>query len=127
MLIRVFVDYKSEPYGETVVVSVYLTRATLKDAMAFRDYILDLIKKSNLRIIVDLSFCDYIDSTFLGALVASLKKISSMKGDLQLIYNNKASSMIFEMTNMNRVFKIHNTLNEALISFGEEPQQEDQI
>jgi len=127
MLIRVFVDYKSEPYGETVIVSVYLTRATLKDAMSFRDYILDLIKKNYLRIIVDLSFCDYIDSTFLGALVASLKKISSLKGDLQLIYNNKASSMIFEMTNMNRVFKIHSSLNEALISFGEEPQQEDRI
>lgn len=114
-------DYKSEPYGETIIVSVYLQRATLKDAMEFRDYIGEHIQNYYRKIIVDLSYCDYIDSTFLGALVASLKKISRMNGDLQLVYNNKASSMIFEMTNMNRVFKIHATINEALISFGEPP------
>ena len=116
-------EFKTETYGEVSVVTVYLNRATLKNAMGFRDYIMELIKKGALKIVVDLSICDYVDSTFLGALVASLKKINSMRGDLQLIYNNKTATIVFEMTSMNRVFKIHQTLEEALDSFGESTQQ----
>ena len=117
-------DFKYEIYGDVIVVSVYLKRATLKNAMQFRDYILALIKEGNLKILVDLSFCDFIDSTFLGALVASLKKINSMRGDLQLVYNNAAGTIVFEMTSMNRVFKIHEDLETALELLGGTPPQQ---
>lgn len=111
-------EFNADTYGDIQVVNVYLKRATLKDAMSFRDFIMDLVKKGNLKFIVDLSTCEYIDSTFLGALVSSLKKIASIRGDLQLVYNNKNSTIVFEMTSMNRVFKIHQTLEDALDSLG---------
>ena len=117
-------DFKSDTYGSVAVISVYLKRATLKDAMSFRDFVLDVFKKGQNKIIVDLSMCEYIDSTFLGALVASLKKIVSTRGDLQLVYNNKTSALVFEMTSMNRVFKIHQTLETALEAFGEKPKDD---
>ncbi len=111
-------EFKADEYGDISVITVYLKRATLKSAMAFRDFVINIVNKGTRKIIVDLSVCEYIDSTFLGALVASLKKIVSMHGDLQLVYNNKSSAIVFEMTSMNKVFNIHQTLEEALNTLG---------
>ena len=68
------------------------------------------------KVIVDLSTSEYIDSTFMGGLVAALKKLVANDGDLRLIYNRKAS-MIFDLTGMGRVFKIHTSLEDALREF----------
>lgn len=112
-------DYKTESFGEITVVSVFLQRATLKNAAGFKEYVLHLISSGSTKIIIDLSICEYIDSTFLGALVASLKKAASLNGDLRLVYSSKASTLIFDMTSMNKVFKIYHELDEALAGFGE--------
>lgn len=112
-------DYKTESFGEITVISVFLQRATLKNAAGFKEYVLHLINNGNAKLIVDLSVCEYIDSTFLGALVAALKKAASLNGDLRLVYSSKASTLIFDLTSMNKVFKIYHELDEALDGFGE--------
>lgn len=110
-------DFKSKEYGKIVVVTVYLTRATLQYAVSFKDFVLKLLNEENKHIVVDLSMCEYLDSTFLGALVSSLKKTVASGGDLKLVYSNELSSLIFEMTSMNKVFEIHKDLEEAISSF----------
>lgn len=120
-------DFKSKDYGKVTVVTVYLTRATLQYAVSFKDFILRQLNENNIFLVVDLSMCEYLDSTFLGALVSSLKKTVAAGGDLKLVYSNELSSLIFEMTSMNKVFEVHKDLDEAISSFnlnddkGEEP------
>jgi anti-anti-sigma factor len=69
------------------------------------------------KIIVDLSECEFIDSTFLGALVVSLKKVTGLGGDLRLVGFQPAVHSMFELTRMYRVFESFKTKDEALKSF----------
>lgn len=110
-------DFKAKEFGKVTVVTVYLTRATLQYAVAFKDFILKQLNEENKHLVVDLSMCEYLDSTFLGALVSSLKKTVANGGDLKLVYTNELSSLIFEMTSMNKVFEAHKDLDEAIASF----------
>lgn len=110
-------DFKAKEYGKVTVVTVYLTRATLQYAVAFKDFILRQLSEEKRNLVVDLSMCEYLDSTFLGALVSSLKKTVASGGDLKLVYSNELSSLIFEMTSMNKVFEAHKDLDEAIASF----------
>lgn len=110
-------DFKSKEFGKVTVVTVYLTRATLQYAVAFKDFILRQLNEEKKHLVVDLSMCEYLDSTFLGALVSSLKKTVANGGDLKLVYTNELSSLIFEMTSMNKVFEAHKDLDEAIASF----------
>jgi len=110
-------DFKSKDFGKVTVVTVSLVRATLQFAVGFKDFILRQLNEDNKYIVVDLSMCEYLDSTFLGALVSSLKKTVAAGGDLKLVYSNELSSLIFEMTSMNKVFEVHKDLDEAIASF----------
>ncbi|MFC2134147.1 STAS domain-containing protein [Bacteroidota bacterium] len=109
-------EFKLDQYEDVMVINVYLTRATLKHAGKFKDFVFSIINSGWKKVIVDLSASEYIDSTFMGGLVAALKKLVSSEGDLRLIYSSKAS-MIFDLTGMNRVFKIHTSLEDALKGF----------
>lgn len=110
-------EFKSEKYEGVAVVSVFLNRATLARAVKFRDFVTEIINSGTNKFIVDLSMCEYIDSTFLGAMVSLLKKVNSLNGDLRLVYNKEVPSLMFVVTRMDKVFKIFNKLDEALESF----------
>lgn len=110
-------DFKSKDYGKVTVLTVYLTRATLQYAVNFKEFVLRQLNEENKFLVVDLSMCEYLDSTFLGSLVSSLKKTVASGGDLKLVYSNELSSLIFEMTSMNKVFDVHKDLDEAIASF----------
>jgi len=110
-------NFKTEKFEDVVVIHVYLNRATLTKAVEFKEYINNEIKEGCSKIIIDLGFCEYIDSTFLGAIVSSLKKVASMNGDLRLVYNKEMPSLVFVITRMDKVFKVFSTVEEALASF----------
>ncbi len=114
-------DFKAEKQNDVAIVHVYLTRATLARAVKFKEFVDEIIKEGTKKIIIDLTLCEYIDSTFLGALVSLLKKVNSLGGDVRLVYSKEAPSLVFIITRMDKVFKIFSTLNEALESFGIKP------
>jgi len=110
-------DFKLERIADVAVVHVFLNRATLAKAILFKDFVSDIIKEGTNNIVVDLSMCEYVDSTFLGAMVAGLKKANSNNGDLRLVYNNEMPSLVFVLTRMDKVFKVFAGLDEAVESF----------
>ena len=77
-------DFVREEHGSVLVEKVNLTRATLKEAEEFKSHLVADIKNGWQKIVVDLSECEFIDSTFLGALVVSLKKITNLGGKARL-------------------------------------------
>ena len=110
-------DFKSDKTGDVGIIHVYLNRATLAKAVSFKDFAGEIITSGTNKLVIDLSICEYIDSTFLGAMVALLKKVNSMNGDLRLVYNKEMPSLVFVLTRMDKVFKIFQNLQEALDSF----------
>ncbi len=113
-----FQEYVKEEVGDIVVEKVNLTRATLKEAEDFKKTLVSDIESGKKRIVVDLADCEFIDSTFLGALVVSLKKITALGGDLKLVGFQPNVRSMFELTRMYRVFESFETKEEAVASFG---------
>ncbi|MFA7228003.1 MAG: STAS domain-containing protein [Melioribacteraceae bacterium] len=110
-------DFKLEKVGDVAIVHVFLNRATLAKAIMFKDFVSEIITEGTIKIVVDLSICEYVDSTFLGAMVAVLKKANSMSGDLRLVYNKEMPSLVFVLTRMDKVFKVFPGLDDAVESF----------
>jgi|SRR5690606_22502286 anti-anti-sigma factor len=110
-------DFTKETHGNVLVEIVNLTRATLKEAEEFKMTLSEDINAGWRRIVVDLTECEFIDSTFLGALVVSLKKVTGLGGDLRLVGFQPAVHSMFELTRMYRVFEAYKTREEAVKSF----------
>lgn len=110
-------DFIQDKHDDILVEVVNLTRATLKEAEEFKIILSTDINSGWRKIIVDLSECEFIDSTFLGALVVSLKKVTGLGGDLRLVGFQPAVHSMFELTRMYRVFESFKTKDEALKSF----------
>jgi anti-anti-sigma factor len=111
-------DFMREQFGDVVVEVVNLSRATLKEAEEFKKILTEDIENGARKIIVDLSDCEFIDSTFLGSLVVSLKKTTALGGDLRLVGFQPSVHSMFELTRMYRVFEAYQTKQEAIESFG---------
>jgi anti-anti-sigma factor len=110
-------EYIKEEVGDVIVERVNLTRATLKEADEFRATLVRDIENGYKKVVVDLSDCEFIDSTFLGALVVSLKKITALGGDLKLVGFQPNVRSMFELTRMYRVFESFDNTEDAVASF----------
>ncbi len=110
-------DFIREEHRNVLVEKVNLTRATLKEAEEFKSHLVFDIQEGWQKIVVDLSDCEFIDSTFLGALVVSLKKVTSMGGDIKLVGFQPAVNSMFELTRMYRVFDSFKSKEDAIQSY----------
>jgi anti-anti-sigma factor len=110
-------EFFREEIEDVIVISVKLKRATLVEAEEFKQALIDDIQRGFKKIVVDLSICEFIDSTFLGSLVVSLKKLTGLGGDLRLVGFQPAVHSMFELTRMYRVFESFKSTEEAVESF----------
>ncbi|MBU0559597.1 MAG: STAS domain-containing protein [Bacteroidetes bacterium] len=106
-----------ERISDVLVEIVNLNRATLSEANNLMVLIQRGINDGYVKIIVDISTCEYIDSSFLGVLVAALKKVANRGGDVKLVGFKPAVQSMFELTRMFRVFETFSDLQKALKSF----------
>jgi len=101
--------------NQILIEAVKLNNATIKEAVEFKIILEEDILLSKGDIIVDLSECDHIDSTFMGVLVISMKKMKSKDRDLVLIEPKaEKARAIFSVTDTYKVFKIYKSLDDAL-------------
>lgn len=106
-----------EQIGDVIVEVVNLDRATLKEAEELKEKLTNKINYGFKKIVVDLSQCEFVDSTFLGVLVNGLKKVARVDGDLRLVGFKPAVQSMFELTRMFRVFQSFEDVKEAVSSF----------
>ena len=91
---------------------VELLRATFNEAQEINHNLLDDISDYN-KIIVDLSACDYIDSSFLGAMVSAYRKIKEKGGSIVLIIGDTFLSKSYIYRDITSIFKVYHSLKEA--------------
>jgi anti-anti-sigma factor len=109
-------DFEKEYSGDIVIITVNISRATVKEAHEFKRFIEDEIKKKKLKIIIDLSPCDFIDSTFIGVLVVTLKKLADIGGELRIIEPPSIAHTILTVTGTLNIFNTHKTKSEAIMA-----------
>ncbi len=106
-----------EKIGDVLVEIINLDRATLNEAEELKDNISKRMAEGYRKIIIDLSACDFVDSTFLGVLVGALKKITKLGGDLKIVGFRPAVKSMFELTRLFRIFETYTDLQDAIKSF----------
>jgi len=107
----------NEEHNDIVAVTVKIKKAILTHSKSFLNHMNKLIKSGQRKIIVDLTYSEIIDSTFLGILVKTLKTISKEGGEIVLIYDQSQSSTLFMITYMDKVFKIFDNKEKAYSYF----------
>lgn len=65
-------------------------------------------------VVLDCQHLEFMDSSGLGALIAILKRISEHGGDLLIAGLSKKVRMVFEITRAHRIFRILDTVEEAI-------------
>jgi anti-anti-sigma factor len=106
-----------------VIEKVNLIRATLNEAYDIKEILNDDMFDYE-KIIVDLTSCDYVDSTFLGALVYSYRKMKERNGTIVLIISDNFFSKSIIFSEISSIFRVYYTLKDALASFAEDNKKE---
>lgn len=110
-------DFKIKIIDDIAVVTVDLLAATQRDAKPLWD---ELDSKGILewkKVIVDLSQCTFIDSTFVGMLVRIFRTMSSNNCQMKLVYPENNARPLFHTTAIIRIVNCFDTLKEAIRSF----------
>lgn len=87
------------------------------EAKAVRDAIRKLVAEGKAKIVVNLSAVSMIDSSGLGALVASFTSARAAGGDLRLTSPNQVVQKTLEMTRLAGMLEIYPAEQDALASF----------
>lgn len=106
------IEKKIDNYA--VVFNINLLRATLNEATEFKDYLAQAIHETDKDIIVNLSNCEHLDSTFLGVLVSSFKKLKTQNRNLLIIEPTDKSSIFLTLNSIGKIFPLYNSVNSAL-------------
>jgi anti-sigma B factor antagonist len=112
-----FMNFKWRKKQDILVIKVLTKRATVEVSGNFKEELIKQIDEGSSKVIVDLSQSEFIDSSFLGALVAGLKKTTMKDGDLKLVGLQPAVQSMFELTRLHRIFDIYENESNALKSF----------
>ena len=101
------------PTVSTVSLSGALNARSAEEAkQTFRD----LVEQGVKQVIVDLHEVPFIDSSGLAALVSGLKTFGGEASNLKLAAPQSQARLLFELTMFDRVFEIHDSVDDALKS-----------
>jgi anti-sigma B factor antagonist len=101
-----------------LVAQVSLTEANLSNAEQFKNKLIDLLNITRRTILLDLQQVGYVDSSFLGALVAALKHAISLQFDIVLLNPQTDIADLLKLIRLDKVFKIYPTAQEAVQDMG---------
>lgn len=106
-----------EIIDDIVIEIINFERATLREAEELKYKTTNKINVGFNKFIIDLSNVEFLDSTFLGVIVGTLKKVVKTGGDLKLVGFRPNVQSMFELTRLFRVFETYTELQEAIKSF----------
>jgi anti-sigma B factor antagonist len=87
-------------------------RSAEEAKQAFRN----LVDQGVATVVVDLQEVPFIDSSGLAALVSGLKTLGGEASNLKLASPQSQARLLFELTMFDRVFEIHDSVDDALNS-----------
>jgi len=99
--------------NDILIVTVINPRIDERAADDFKNQMFQLISEGNLKIILNIAEVNFIDSSGLGVIVASLKQLKG-EGKFVICTMNDSVERMFKLTRMNKIFSLFDTENEAL-------------
>jgi len=110
-------DFEKKICADVIIEMVNLTRAIWKEAGELKKILDEDVLLKYRRIVVDISKCEFMDSTFLGALVLAQKKIRQLGGEIKLVEPLHVMHLLLEKACTLKLFDSYTTQREAIESF----------
>jgi anti-anti-sigma factor len=104
------------PAGQPVTVLMPKGRLDMATAWEFRLKLRDCLSKHSPHVVVNLAEVDFIDSSGLTTLVAGLRDAETWQGSFRICQMRPEARLVFEITQMDSVFELFETEEEALAS-----------
>jgi len=79
------------------------------------------VERTHNRLVFDMSRVEFVDSSIIGALVGFLRRLRGAGGDVKLAALTPDIETIFELTRLQRVFRILPTVEAAVQDFEATP------
>jgi len=98
----------------------------LASAPELRSRLADATQDTPARVVLELSELDFIDSTGLGVLVGTLRRVRATGGDIRIAGARAGIERVFSVTGLDRVFGLFESVEAAAVApLGEAPPAED--
>ncbi len=112
---------KEEKIGDVVVISLKGNLMGDPETSELREKIYSCIGRDDVKIVLDLSKIKWMNSSGLGALISSLTSVKNKGGEIRLANITEKVQSLFMITQLVRVFKSYDSVEEAVNSFKTEP------
>ena len=114
---------EDESHKEDSIVIKLQGEVDLYAAPELKDHVNRAIESGKTKLVLDLTDATFIDSTPLGILVSGMKRLRPRGGMLAVLCPDPTMARIFDITGLNRMFSVHDTLAGALAALeGATPQ-----
>jgi anti-anti-sigma factor len=110
-------DFEKKIEKDVIIEAVNLSRATFKEAQEFKKILEEDIEKKYKKLVIDISQCEFLDSTFLGVLVYAKKATNKIGGDVKIVEPVSVFRALREKTGTLNVFETYKSIEEAVKSF----------
>lgn len=95
--------FTTEKISPDIIIVRGAGKLNMVSAPELRAVVVDAISHGGIRVVVDLSDIDFMDSSGLGALVGCLKSARQAGGDLRIAAPSAQVSMVLRLSNLDRV------------------------
>ena len=106
-------NFKKEKKKDHLIIVVELKSATIEHTEQFKTLFEELLVDNEKQIIVDLSPCEFIDSTFMGLLVRCHKDLQRIEGQLKIVCTGKVKFLLHDVTHLSSVIELYETREDA--------------
>src|SRR5215203_5905113 len=105
---------EATPLGPTAYLIRLEGEFDLHTGPHFERRVLEALGRGASQIVVDLSDVSFIDSTTIGILMRTRKRLAALRGRLLVICADRNILRLFEITALDRMFELYRTREEAL-------------
>ena len=105
---------KTYTESNIVIAEILITEANLSQSEALKAEMIAIIDSHPKTVLIDFANVEYVDSSFLGAMVSSLKYAVANKTDIVVMNLAKDIQDLFALIRLDKVFKIYANKTEAL-------------
>lgn len=110
---------EAKPLGGDAYLIALAGEFDLHTGPEFERRVLEALGRGASEIVVDLSEVSFIDSTTIGVLMRTRKRLTPLRGRLLLVCTDRNILRLFEITALDRMFEIYDTKVEALEHVGD--------
>ena len=103
----------SSPGSEVAVLSV-TGEVDIYTAQALDERLVEVINSGRTKVVMDLTGVGFMDSTGLGVVVKTLKRVRELGGSLGLVVTDDRIHKVFRITGLDRALDLHGSVPDAV-------------